>query len=160
MIFDRIDEWPQNEPVVEVPSEGRLIDLHNWASFLGFEYRLPETLLVLFDYDESEGGMRQGRSKEVRLRFKGVTDLRVGREQLENTYEANSLSDFIYRELRPGIGGFRAGQLAAGIRPNSRRLATETIPITDAFIWRNDDDCPDHETRGTLLGQGDASTRW
>lgn len=105
MIFEGIASWPENEPLVEVRSEGRVIDLHNWASFLGFNYQLPETLLFRFDFDETEGGLRGGSSsKEVRLRFEGVNGLRVHRQEFETMYESDTLSDFIYREMRPGRG--------------------------------------------------------
>lgn len=105
MIFEDIEIWPENEPLVEIRTEHRVIDLHNWASFLGFNYQLPETLLLRFEFDETEGGLRAGSSsKEVRLRFEGVNEMRIHRQELENSYEADTLSDFVYRELRPGRG--------------------------------------------------------
>lgn len=105
MIFEGIEAWPENEPLVEVRTESRIIDLHNWASFLGFDYRLPETIVLQFEFDESEGGLREGSSsKEVRLRFEGIAELKVHRQQLEHVYEPDTLSEFLYRGTRPGRG--------------------------------------------------------
>lgn len=99
MIFDGIDRWPQNEPLVEVRSHGRLIDLHNWASFLGFVYQVPESLWLLFEWDASEGGIQSGSTNaELRLHFKGVRDLRVERSNVEEEYESETLREFFYSE--------------------------------------------------------------
>jgi hypothetical protein len=105
VIFDGIESWPENEPLVELRTGDRIIDLHNWASFVGFDYRLPETLMFRFDFDQTEGGLRGGSSsKQVGLRFEGVYELRVHKQKLENMYEGDTLSDFLYRKQRPGRG--------------------------------------------------------
>ena len=105
MIFQGMEPWPEGEPLVEIRTGERTIDLHNWASFIGFEHRLPETLILRFDFDESEGGLRQGpHSKEVRLRFDGMSHLQVGGDESEHHYESDSLSEFIYREITRSRG--------------------------------------------------------
>ena len=97
--------WSENEPVVELHADGRLIDLHNWASFLGFEYDHPEEFLIRFEFDESEGGRREGPPRtEIRLRFRGLSDLRVYQEELEHSYEPETLDHFLYRTSKPGRG--------------------------------------------------------
>lgn len=100
-----MESWPEGEPFVEIRTGERTIDLHNWASFVGFEYQSPETLILRFDFAESEGGLRHGpQSKQVQLRFDGMSDLHVKRDELEHSYESDSLSDLIYRQVSPGRG--------------------------------------------------------
>jgi hypothetical protein len=112
VIFQGIETWPEGEPLVEIRTEERVIDLHNWASFVGFEYRSPETLILSFDFDESEGGLRHGpHSKQVRLRFDGVSDLQVKRDEFEHSYESDSLSDFIYREIGTERGSVQVAMM-------------------------------------------------
>lgn len=105
MIFEGMESWTKNEPFVELVSGGRIIDLHNCATFLGFEFRVPETILLSFDFDETGRGLREGStSKELRLRFEGVSDIQVHQQELEHVYEAFALDEFLFRELRPGRG--------------------------------------------------------
>lgn len=109
MIFDGIEPWPELEPVVEVRVRKRLIDLHNWASFVGFDYRYPETLVFRFEYDETWGGAQDGASgKEIGVRFDGVANLRTDTDTMEHVYEGDTLSEFLYRPLRPGRGWIQA----------------------------------------------------
>ena len=105
MIFEGMRPWTPAEPLVELYVDDQRIDLHNWASYLGFEFRYPETLIVTFDYDSSEGGFRPGStSLLVRVVFGGVANLMIEYEQLEEQYEGDTLCAFIYQKLRPGRG--------------------------------------------------------
>ena len=105
MVFDQIEPWRENEPFVEIQQGDRVLDLHNWASFLGFEYGLPESVVLRFDLDETEGAFRPGApSKKISLRFDGVAGLGVHREQLEHVYEPETLDGLMYRQVRPGVG--------------------------------------------------------
>lgn len=105
LIFRDIEPWAQGEPFVEIRSNDELIDLHNLASFLGFEFRLPETLVLSFDYDETWGGTRDGiAQRRLHLRFDGVSDLEVAHAAGDFTYEGETLSDIVYVATSPGRG--------------------------------------------------------
>ncbi len=105
MIFEGFESWSENEPLVEIHVGERIIDLHNWGSFVGFEYHAPETLIVKFLFDETEGGRRPGSpAAEVRLRFEGMDELEVQREAIDELYESDTLSDLFYRRVSPVRG--------------------------------------------------------
>ncbi len=105
MIFKSIEPWSEDEPFVEIGADGRVIDLHNWASFLGFEYRLPESLFVRFDFDETEGGLRDGSpSRQITLHFEGVTRLEVEHQEVKPAYEPETLHALVYRRINEASG--------------------------------------------------------
>lgn len=104
MIFNGFEPWRQNFPEIEIRAGDRLLDLHNWGSFRGLEYLYPESLTLIFDYDESEGDVQSGGAAVVRLLFDGVSELRVGHAKFEHAYGGETLSEFMYRELHPGRG--------------------------------------------------------
>jgi hypothetical protein len=64
VIFNGFEPWRQNEPEIEIRARDRLLDLHNWGSFRGLEYRYPESLTLIFDYDESEGDVMSSREAQ------------------------------------------------------------------------------------------------
>lgn len=104
-MFEGCDPWPENKQLVELLTPQGVVDLHNWASFEGFSFRLPETLILRFEYDPSWGGLRDDPgSQRLQLRFEGVRDLLVRTVESEGGYESDTLSDFVYREVRPGVG--------------------------------------------------------
>lgn len=104
MIFDGIDPWVVNDPFVEIRTNGELIDLHNWATFVGFSYRLPGRLSVEFEYDETQGRQEPARIASVQLVFQEVEELTLRQIDVEERYEPSTLSDIVYRPIASGTG--------------------------------------------------------
>lgn len=112
MIFNGLEPWPENYPTVECETPTGIIDLHNWGSLKAFEFRLPETLIFHFEFDETWGGSRGGTvSRTIHIRFDGVTDLTVGVEPMVEISEADSLADIVHATVRPGRSAVRVKML-------------------------------------------------
>lgn len=106
MIFNGLEPLRHNEGTIEVRSSERRIDLHNYASFIGFRYRFPETVTLSFDYDAGGDHETKEPPQLVELKFEGVSNFRAGLLDWEHKYEGETLREIVYGNLGAGRGVF------------------------------------------------------
>jgi hypothetical protein len=130
MIFEGLEPIAEGEPEVDVRAQGRIFDLHNCATFLGYRYRPPDQLSFSFLYTCDDDQLPTRITRELELRFHGVKDLRVEMEDLSFEGEADTLSHITYHQVEEGLGLFQLSFLdGLDIHFRSRSLSLREKPL-------------------------------
>lgn len=95
--FSGMDPWKEDFGIIEVHSQGKLFDLHNFGRVIAVEYRPPDVLNFRFVLDEPPW--------DLNLQFLNVTDVIVRRTEL-TTQDPDQLVDVSFRSGEGGAGRF------------------------------------------------------
>jgi hypothetical protein len=95
--FSGMEPWHEDYDIIEVHARGQLLDLHNFGTVLGAEYRPPDVLVFRFELDEPPW--------RLELQFLTAHDLGIERTDL-STHDPNQLHGISYEE-KDSEGDFR-----------------------------------------------------
>lgn len=89
--------WPEDYDIIEVESRGRVLDLHNFGTVRGVEYRPPDVALFHFELDDPPWVLE--------LQFLTVRDLALERTEL-STHDPDQLHGISFERIG-SQGSFR-----------------------------------------------------
>lgn len=95
--FSGMDPWKEDYGIIEVRSQGKLFDLHNFGTVIAVEYRPPDVLNFRFVLEEPPWNLT--------LQFLNVTNPTVRRTEL-TTHDPDQFVDISFRSGEGGAGRF------------------------------------------------------